>query len=193
VRFGFKAQPRLLRFERVQGCSSPFRATAAAASACLPVTGLAGRTNCVRSWRISKKFENRKTGRFCGFNQSTISANKSSSGRTLLAPDQGRSKLEAVSRPQRILIQRLQGQLDLSSFFLSEIYVMQGRPQDALPEIERVHYDSERAFLYAIAYHALGRCPILFLRAICQRCIRHPIQTLETGRPITVKAMRSSV
>jgi predicted Zn-dependent protease len=45
----------------------------------------------------------------------------------------------------------------LSSFFLSEIYVMQGRPQDALPEIERVHYDPVRAFLYAIAYHALGR------------------------------------
>ena len=45
----------------------------------------------------------------------------------------------------------------LSSMFLSEIYVMQGRPQDALPEIERVGYDQERRFLYAIAYHALGR------------------------------------
>jgi TolB-like protein/DNA-binding winged helix-turn-helix (wHTH) protein/Flp pilus assembly protein TadD len=45
----------------------------------------------------------------------------------------------------------------LSSLFLSEIYVIQGRPQDALPEIERVRYDPERAFLYAIAYHALGR------------------------------------
>jgi len=44
-----------------------------------------------------------------------------------------------------------------SSVFLSEIYVMQGRPQDALPEIELVHYDSIRTFLYAIAYHALGR------------------------------------
>ena len=41
--------------------------------------------------------------------------------------------------------------------FLSEIYVMQGRPQDALPEIERVGYDKERRFLYAITYHALGR------------------------------------
>jgi tetratricopeptide (TPR) repeat protein len=40
---------------------------------------------------------------------------------------------------------------------LSEIYVMQGRPQDALPEIELVRYDTTRAFLYAIAYHALGR------------------------------------
>jgi TolB-like protein/DNA-binding winged helix-turn-helix (wHTH) protein/Flp pilus assembly protein TadD len=45
----------------------------------------------------------------------------------------------------------------LSSMFLSEIYVLQGRPQDALPEIERVGYDQERRFLYAIAYHALGR------------------------------------
>jgi tetratricopeptide (TPR) repeat protein len=45
----------------------------------------------------------------------------------------------------------------LSSTFLSEIYVMQGRPQDALPEIERVGYDRMRMFLYAIAYHALGR------------------------------------
>jgi tetratricopeptide (TPR) repeat protein len=40
---------------------------------------------------------------------------------------------------------------------LSQIYVLQGRPQDALPEIERVSYDSFREFLYAIAYHALGR------------------------------------
>jgi TolB-like protein/DNA-binding winged helix-turn-helix (wHTH) protein len=40
---------------------------------------------------------------------------------------------------------------------LSEIYVMQGRPQDALAEIELVRYDPVRAFLYAIAYHALGR------------------------------------
>jgi tetratricopeptide (TPR) repeat protein len=40
---------------------------------------------------------------------------------------------------------------------LSKIYVMQGRPQDALPEIELVRYDPLRACLYAIAYHALGR------------------------------------
>ena len=40
---------------------------------------------------------------------------------------------------------------------LSEIYVMQGRPQDALPEIELVRDDLIRAFLYPIAYHALGR------------------------------------
>jgi len=40
---------------------------------------------------------------------------------------------------------------------LSQIYVMQGRPQDALPEIELVRYDAFRAVSYAIAYHALGR------------------------------------
>lgn len=45
----------------------------------------------------------------------------------------------------------------LSSVFLSEIYVMQGRPQNALPEIERLGYPETRLFLYAIAYHALGR------------------------------------
>jgi TolB-like protein/DNA-binding winged helix-turn-helix (wHTH) protein/Flp pilus assembly protein TadD len=45
----------------------------------------------------------------------------------------------------------------LSSVFLSEIYVMQGRPQNALPEIERLGYPKIGLFLYAIAYHALGR------------------------------------
>jgi TolB-like protein/Flp pilus assembly protein TadD len=44
-----------------------------------------------------------------------------------------------------------------SSVFLSLIYVMQGRPQDALHEIELVHYDPVCTFLYAITYHALGR------------------------------------
>jgi DNA-binding winged helix-turn-helix (wHTH) protein/TolB-like protein len=46
---------------------------------------------------------------------------------------------------------------DLYSINLSEIYVMQGRPQDALPLIERVGYDPIRTFLYSIAYHALSR------------------------------------
>ena len=41
--------------------------------------------------------------------------------------------------------------------WLSQIYVMQGRPQDALPEIELVRHPFERASLYAIAYYALGR------------------------------------
>jgi tetratricopeptide (TPR) repeat protein len=38
-----------------------------------------------------------------------------------------------------------------------KIYLMQGRPADALPEIARIRYDSQRAFLYAMAYHAMGR------------------------------------
>jgi len=40
---------------------------------------------------------------------------------------------------------------------LSQIYIMQRRPQDALPEIELVPYPLVRASLYAIAYYALGR------------------------------------
>jgi TolB-like protein/DNA-binding winged helix-turn-helix (wHTH) protein/Tfp pilus assembly protein PilF len=40
---------------------------------------------------------------------------------------------------------------------LSQIYMMRGRPQDALSEIELVSVDSFRAFLYPMAYYALGR------------------------------------
>jgi len=40
---------------------------------------------------------------------------------------------------------------------LSRIYLMQGRPQDALPEIELVRFDAARTWLYAMAYHAQGR------------------------------------
>src|SRR6201993_3495557 len=40
---------------------------------------------------------------------------------------------------------------------LSQIYLMQGRPQDALPEIDHVHFSPHRAHLYAITYYALGR------------------------------------
>jgi tetratricopeptide (TPR) repeat protein len=43
------------------------------------------------------------------------------------------------------------------SFQLSQIYLMQGRPRDALPEIELVRHDPARAVLYPIAYYALGR------------------------------------
>jgi hypothetical protein len=42
-------------------------------------------------------------------------------------------------------------------FYLIQIYIMQGRPQDGLPEIERVRSDSQRGVLYSIAYYALGR------------------------------------
>jgi len=40
---------------------------------------------------------------------------------------------------------------------LSRIYLLQGRAQDALPEIEHVHYAPVRAHLYALTYYALGR------------------------------------
>ena len=40
---------------------------------------------------------------------------------------------------------------------LSEIYVLQGRPQDALAEIEQGRLNFFRLQHYAIAYHALGR------------------------------------
>jgi TolB-like protein/DNA-binding winged helix-turn-helix (wHTH) protein len=40
---------------------------------------------------------------------------------------------------------------------LSRTYIVQGRAQDALPEIELVPYDLVRFFLHATAFHALGR------------------------------------
>jgi len=40
---------------------------------------------------------------------------------------------------------------------LSEIYVIQGRPQNALTEIESAHYQPLRALPQAIAYYALRR------------------------------------
>jgi TolB-like protein/DNA-binding winged helix-turn-helix (wHTH) protein/Tfp pilus assembly protein PilF len=42
-------------------------------------------------------------------------------------------------------------------FYLIQIYILQGRPQDAFPEIERVQIDSQRGILYSISYYALGR------------------------------------
>jgi len=44
-----------------------------------------------------------------------------------------------------------------SHALLSQIYITQGRPQDALPEIELVRSDLIHAFLYPMAYYALGR------------------------------------
>src|SRR5437762_1535316 len=35
--------------------------------------------------------------------------------------------------------------------------ISEGRPQDALPQIEKVRPDSLRGVLYSIAYYALGR------------------------------------
>jgi tetratricopeptide (TPR) repeat protein len=40
---------------------------------------------------------------------------------------------------------------------LSRIYVLEGRPQDALPQIELVRSDSSRVWLYSITYYALGQ------------------------------------
>jgi tetratricopeptide (TPR) repeat protein len=40
---------------------------------------------------------------------------------------------------------------------LSRTYLLQGRPQDALPEIEHVHNATHRAWMYALTYYALGR------------------------------------
>ena len=40
---------------------------------------------------------------------------------------------------------------------LSKVYLVQGRPQDALQEIALVRYDDIRAFLTVMAYYALGR------------------------------------
>jgi TolB-like protein/DNA-binding winged helix-turn-helix (wHTH) protein/Tfp pilus assembly protein PilF len=42
-------------------------------------------------------------------------------------------------------------------FYLSLIYIMKGRPQDAFPEIERVQIGSQREVQRSIVYYALGR------------------------------------
>jgi tetratricopeptide (TPR) repeat protein len=40
---------------------------------------------------------------------------------------------------------------------LAQIHLMEGRPEDALREIERVQWAALRLRMYAMAYHALGR------------------------------------
>src|ERR1700751_3506309 len=42
-------------------------------------------------------------------------------------------------------------------FLLSEVYLTQGRPQDALPEIKLVRSDYLRTYLYALAYAAISQ------------------------------------
>jgi TolB-like protein/DNA-binding winged helix-turn-helix (wHTH) protein/Flp pilus assembly protein TadD len=42
-------------------------------------------------------------------------------------------------------------------FLLSEVYLTQGRPQDALPEIKLVRSDYLRTYLYALAYASIGQ------------------------------------
>ena len=41
-------------------------------------------------------------------------------------------------------------------FLLSEVYLTQGRPQDALPEIKLVRSEYLRTYLYALAYASIG-------------------------------------
>jgi TolB-like protein/DNA-binding winged helix-turn-helix (wHTH) protein len=43
------------------------------------------------------------------------------------------------------------------SLLLIQIDLMQGRPQDALPEIKHIHFAPLRAYSYALTYFALGR------------------------------------
>jgi TolB-like protein/DNA-binding winged helix-turn-helix (wHTH) protein len=86
----------------------------------------------------------------------------------------GLDPLNAVSWQARGEIELFVGQLDEAAadekkalelspdvwpgpIVLSKTYVMLGRPHDALPQIELIRYEPERAYLHAIAYHALGR------------------------------------
>jgi TolB-like protein/DNA-binding winged helix-turn-helix (wHTH) protein/cytochrome c-type biogenesis protein CcmH/NrfG len=51
----------------------------------------------------------------------------------------------------------LKPEIWLCHLYASQIYILEGRPQEALPEIELVHNDYARTFLYAMAYYALDR------------------------------------
>ena len=62
---------------------------------------------------------------------------------------------EAAAHAQKAL--ELSPDVYPGRILLSEIYVIQGRPQNALTEIELAHYEPLRAFPQAIAYYALGR------------------------------------
>ncbi len=60
---------------------------------------------------------------------------------------------EAAAHAQKAL--ELSPDVYPGRILLSEIYVIQGRPQNALTEIESAHYEPLRAFPQAIAYYAL--------------------------------------
>jgi TolB-like protein/DNA-binding winged helix-turn-helix (wHTH) protein len=62
---------------------------------------------------------------------------------------------EAAAHAQKAL--ELSPDVYPGRILLGEIYVIQGRPQNALTEIESAHYEPLRAFVRAIAYHALHR------------------------------------
>jgi len=65
-------------------------------------------------------------------------------------------RLEQASAPLKKAIE-LEPDISNGHLFLSLIYIMQARPQDAVPEIERVQSDDGRLYLYALAYHTLGQ------------------------------------
>jgi tetratricopeptide (TPR) repeat protein len=69
----------------------------------------------------------------------------------------------------------------LGHILLSQIYVMRGRPQDALPEIKLVNYEPIRSFLYPIAYQALGRKKES--DAALSKLIVNTTPTMRTGSP----------
>jgi len=62
---------------------------------------------------------------------------------------------EAAAHAQKAL--ELSPDVYPGRILLGEIYVIQGRPQNALTEIESAHYEPLRAFVRAIAYYALRR------------------------------------
>ena len=62
---------------------------------------------------------------------------------------------EAAAHAQKAL--ELSPDVYPGRILLSEIYVIQGRPQNALTEIESAHYEPLHAFPQAIAYYALHR------------------------------------
>ena len=62
---------------------------------------------------------------------------------------------EAAAHAQKAL--ELSPDVYPGRILLSEIHVIQGRPQNALTEIESAHYEPLRAFPQAIAYYALRR------------------------------------
>ena len=64
---------------------------------------------------------------------------------------------------------------------ISQIYVMQGRAQDALSEIELVRYGLERTSLHAIACYALGRKKEA--DATLSELIAKSMQTVRTRSP----------
>jgi tetratricopeptide (TPR) repeat protein len=62
---------------------------------------------------------------------------------------------QAVAHAQKAL--ELSPDVYPGRILLGEIYVIQGRPQNALTEIESAHYEPLRPFVRAIAYYALRR------------------------------------